>query len=201
MVGLFVVAAAVTAVAIPPGLLLGGRRASQPGMLRRDGDGPTDAPGGPDTRRTRRGWPRRQRTRPRPLTRSRSGRPAGHSGPPGASTDEPGTVRIVWMEGDAAGRPRARPRSMDCPSSSRRRLRPPGWTSSRRRAAQAKEVGDRARAPPAHRRGRPRGQPASQDRVHRRRRPHRPLPPDLRRSGHRVRARHRPRRRVPAHRP
>jgi MFS family permease len=33
MVGLFVVAAAVTAVAIPPGLLLGGRRASRAGML------------------------------------------------------------------------------------------------------------------------------------------------------------------------
>ena len=33
MVGLFVVAAAVTAVAIPPGLLLGGRRATRPGML------------------------------------------------------------------------------------------------------------------------------------------------------------------------
>jgi hypothetical protein len=48
MVGLFVVAAAVTAVAIPPGLLLGGRRRAAAGMLR-EGDGPTDAPGGPDT--------------------------------------------------------------------------------------------------------------------------------------------------------
>ena len=48
MVGLFVVAAAVTAVAIPPGLLLGGRRRAETRMLR-EGDGPTDAPGGPDT--------------------------------------------------------------------------------------------------------------------------------------------------------
>jgi hypothetical protein len=55
MVGLFVVAAAVTAVAIPPGLLLGGRRASRPAMLEGGsaGRGATDAtdgptPGGPD---------------------------------------------------------------------------------------------------------------------------------------------------------
>jgi MFS family permease len=39
MVGLFVVAAGVTAVAIPPGLLLGGRRATRPGML----EGASDA--------------------------------------------------------------------------------------------------------------------------------------------------------------
>jgi MFS family permease len=57
MVGLFVVAAGVTAVAIPPGLLLGGRRASQPGMLddasaahgtARATDGPASAGADPD---------------------------------------------------------------------------------------------------------------------------------------------------------
>ena len=49
MVGLFVVAAAVTAVAIPPGMLLGGRRASRPAMLH-DGSAAhrtTDATDGP----------------------------------------------------------------------------------------------------------------------------------------------------------
>ena len=45
MVGLFVVASAVTAVAIPPGLLLGGSRERRARMLR---DGPT-GPGGSDT--------------------------------------------------------------------------------------------------------------------------------------------------------
>ncbi len=52
MVGLFIVAAAVTAVAVPPGLALGGRRRSRAGMLD-DGPVATDAadgttPGGSD---------------------------------------------------------------------------------------------------------------------------------------------------------
>ena len=41
MVGLFVVAAGVTAVAVPPGLLLGGRRKDETRMLRDDGLEPT----------------------------------------------------------------------------------------------------------------------------------------------------------------
>ena len=64
------------------------------------------------------------------------------------------------------------------------------------------EAGRRsARPPPADRRGRPRGQPAGQDRDDRRHRPHRPVPPDYGDVGRRVRARHRPRRGLPAHRP
>ena len=86
MVGLFVVAALVTAVAIPPSLALGGRRRGTDAYAgRRSGRGRHarcdrtavsrhDRPARP--RRTRRRWPRLARTRPRPLTRSPTSRSA-----------------------------------------------------------------------------------------------------------------------------
>ena len=59
-------------------------------------------------------------------------------------------------------------------------------------AAAGRGGGSRAGPPPAHRRGRPRGQPAREDRDDRRRRPHRPVPPAYGEHGRRDRARHRP---------
>ena len=85
MVGLFVVAAGVTAVAIPPGLLLGGRRATRPGML-------DDASAAHGTarrdrqarlRRSRRRWPRTDRIRPRALIDRARCAPPGGARPPG----------------------------------------------------------------------------------------------------------------------
>ena len=72
------------------------------------------------------------------------------------------------------------------------------WVDLSHRPRHGPEGRRRARPPPAHRRGRPRGQPAGQDRDDRRRHPHRPVPPDLRGPGSRVGARLRAGAGVPA---
>ena len=100
MVGLFVVAAAVTALAVPPSLALGGRAGSRTRMLGR-GPASTDAintiGGDRDPRRrTRRRWPRATRTRARPLTlesRSPGGAVVHHRAARRSGT--PGAIRVV----------------------------------------------------------------------------------------------------------
>ena len=114
---------------------------------------------------------------------------------------QPGTIRVVAIEGDTtresegaaalATAPRAAPRPR-CRGLGRPRRSDPDPGPADRRGA---------RSPPADRRGRAGGQPAGQDRDDRGRRPHRPLPPELRRAGRRIRARHRARPGLPADRP
>ena len=202
MVGLFVVAAAVTAVAIPPSLTLGGRTGPDAYAGRRIGRDGRDR--GDRCRRIRRRWPRRARTRPRPLTRRPTSRSASTSerqaatGPAG----QPGTIRVVVGRGrrrpQVGGHDRADRAARTCSA----KPNAGGLGRPRRPDADPGQAGRRgARAPPAHRRGRPRGQPAGQDRDDRRRRPHRPVPPDLRRARRRVGARHRARLGLPADRP
>ena len=117
MVGLFVVAAGVSAVAIPPSLALGGSRGPDAYAGRRTGREGRDRGG--RCRRIRRRWPRCARTRPRPLTTRRRSRSASES-----------------SESVRSDRPVSRARSGSWPcgamasSSSRARPRWPGWRSS-----------------------------------------------------------------------
>ena len=115
---------------------------------------------------------------------------------------QPGTIRVVAIEGDAVHESEgaaALAASARAPRPSRTRRS--GSTSSAP-TADSGQAGRRGpRPPPADRRGRPRGQPAGQDRDDQRHRPHRPVPPELRRRRRRVRARYRARTRVPPDRP
>ena len=193
----------VTGVAIPPGLLLGGPSAA-------------DAYAGDDRHRSTRrpGHPRQRHEDPTPMA-STPAKPASPSdtaafragarvdtSPSGlacrAARDDPGRRRRGRRRpGDPRG-PRPWP---GCPTCSASRMRRLGRPRRCRHPAQAEQVGDRAVPPPAHRRGRPRGQPAGEDRDDRGRRPYRPVSPRVRRPGRRLRARHRPGARVPADRP
>ena len=133
MVGLFVVAAGVTAVAIPPSLALGGgaeRTRMLDGACGRSG---ATEPSMTDRRRTRRRWPRPARTRPRPLTRSPTSRwrarpAAGRHGTRRAAGDDPGRraqgrtsstsskARTRWRSSRTwSGKPDARPGSTSSP--------------------------------------------------------------------------------------
>ena len=169
MVGLFVVAAGVTAVAIPPALALGGPRAEAGAYAgRRIGRERRDRQD--RRRRTRRRWPRPHRTRPRPLTRSpdiplgvRVQR-QGATGPAG----QPGTIRVVALKGGELHELEGADALAKLPELvAEARLR--GLGRSRRPDAEPGPAGRRGpRAPPADHRGRARGQPAGQDRDDRR---------------------------------
>ena len=121
---------------------------------------------------------------PRPLTTDRrTRRPSPGHDRERPARDAPGRRRRQ-RQGDR-GR-RARMRSSGCPRCSARPAADLG-RPDRPDAGPGAGGRDALVAPPADRRGRPRGQPAGQDRVDRRRRPHRPVPPRVRRSRHRRR--------------
>ncbi len=133
MVGLFVVAAGVTAVAIPPGLALGGGRAG-PGAYAGPRTGRERRDRSARRRRTRRRWPRHHRTRPRPLARrhrrcrpcrscvtARSG--ARRNRAPSGWSRSMATPSTHWT---------GRPPSPDCPNCSTGRRHRSGSTSSPR---------------------------------------------------------------------
>ena len=124
-------------------------------------------------------------------------------GSPAASRDRrlgPDRLRITAIV-DGAGKECDRRGGVDGARRPVRRTRHARLGRPRRGLARAGHGGrPDPRDPPADRRGRPGRQPAGEDRDHRRRRPHRPVPPDLRRRGRRLGAGHRPGAGLPAHR-
>ena len=182
MVGLFIVAAGVSVLAIPPSLVLGGR----PRMLTRR----------PGRRLTRPPPPEAPipmaAKRPRPASRSDPSGPTTvsevHGGephdaeatearPPPAAPGSSASSRSSTVRGrnDRREGPR-RSAGGPAPADGERVGRPVRAVARAGRAG-----GHRAWAPPARRRGRPRGQSAREDRDHRGHRPHRPVLPRLRR--------------------
>ena len=157
MVGLFLVAAAVTAVAIPPSLVLGGR----PRML---ADEPADAPFG-TCRRLRPPMASPARVRPQPLTRNTFG-PANRS--PSGACRRPATSRArcgsARWSGDTLHESAERSAIERLPEF----LRQPETTVWIDLAGpsheQVETIGDALGAPPADHRGRPGRQPAGEAR-------------------------------------
>ncbi len=165
MVGLFLVAAVVTLVAVPPALALGGGSGRRRAASEDTGPRPT----------TRVCWPAMAVQTPA----SSSDRPTGRAGEPVAGRRRaaphlgPGTVRIAAVidgktqEWEGTTGLARLPELLRLPDAA-------VWVDLVDPSRRAGRAGRRiARASPAHRRGHPRGQPARQDRDHRRRRPHR----------------------------
>ena len=203
MVGLFIVAAGVSLLAIPPSLVLGepaayaGRR-SRPTLTR---PSPPEAPIQMAAKRPSPGS-RSDQTVTGPAGRGDAHGRTGLARRRGATaTGGPGTLTVVAVvDGETPRDDRRRgapaPPGVPAPAERERLGRP---VRTLERAGRAGRGGPRAA--PARRRGRPRGQSAGQDRDHRRHRPHRPVPPRLRRRPDGRRTRHRPGPRVPVHRP
>ena len=182
MVGLFVVAAGVTAVAIPPGLLLGAvaRHSRVCWTTPRPRTAPHVRPTGP---RPLEPTPMAS-NRPNPA--SRSDRPARAYLPaervhPASTTGKPGAVRIAVMEADACRESEGAtaldglPEILALPNAA-------VWVDLvSPTTEQTRQAAERTEPPSAHRRGRPRGKPARQDPGGRRRRPHRAVRPSVRR--------------------
>ena len=175
----------VTAAAILPALALGG--AGRAAHAERD--------------RGRRGrayadrrWP--PRARPHPLSDRRVGEPTA---PPRPGLRDAGPEERRGVVGASSASSRAR-RPAACRSCS-----PPGHRGLGRPRPILAGPGRAGRCgagpPPAHRRGRPRRQPAGQDRDHRRRRPPGPVRLTHGEAVRRQRDRPRPRSRLPADRP
>ena len=189
MVGLFVVAAGVMLVAVPPSLVLGRPAAYAGGRAGRHLTGPSsrEAPIQMAAKRPSRGSPSEPTVTepvvgadPRAANPSRRGDAAPRLGR-ARRPDGRGGRRRQDPRDDRRRGAQAPPRA--APPAGRERLGRPV-----RAVARAGRAGrGRPRAPPARRRGRPRGQPAGEDRDHRRHRPHRPVLSRLRR-----RARRRP---------
>ena len=121
----------------------------------------------------------------------------GATGPAG----QPGTVRLVALKGDELHELEGTAAMEKLPELvADARLR--GLGRSRRPDGKPGRPGRRGPwAPSPDHRGRARGESAGQDRDDQRDRPHRPVPPELRRDGHRIGARHRPRTRLSPDRP
>ena len=174
MVGLFVVAAVVTVAAVLPALALGGTTGRR--TARAD---PTALAGGPAYAGRR--WQPRPRRHPLiappagPVSRSPAGAPRW-------SRTDRAPSRVIAMVGGQergmGGRARPSPSSRSCCA------RPDAtvWVDLGGPSAGAGRAGRRAPgAPPADRRGHPRGQPAREGRADRGRRPHRAVRARIRR--------------------